>query len=127
MSSVVFDASALVALFRREAGADHVAQHLGDVAMSATNIAETYGRLLREAYRPDELRRDIEELGIDIHSLDAEQAFRVGEMEKETRQLGLSLGDRACLVLARMLGVPALTADREWRNLDLGIAIVVIR
>jgi PIN domain nuclease of toxin-antitoxin system len=40
---------------------------------------------------------------------------------------GLSLCDRACLALAQSLAVPALTADRSWARLDLGIAIEVIR
>jgi ribonuclease VapC len=41
--------------------------------------------------------------------------------------LGLSFGDRACLALAKSLVAPALTADRSWARLDLGIAIEVIR
>ena len=127
MSNVVLDASALVALMRGEAGSQRVAEHLGGVAMSATNVAEAYGRLLRDAHRPDELRRDIEALAIDIHSFDATQAFIVGDMEAKTRKLGLSLGDRACLALALTLKAPALTTDRQWRNTGLGVDVVVIR
>ena len=33
---------------------------------------------------------------------------------------GLSLGDRACLALAGLLGTPALTTDRLWAKLALG-------
>jgi PIN domain nuclease of toxin-antitoxin system len=40
---------------------------------------------------------------------------------------GLSLGDRACLALARMRRLPAVTADRAWARLDLGIAIELVR
>ena len=40
---------------------------------------------------------------------------------------GLSLGDRACLALARARSVPALTADRTWSRLELGISIEVVR
>jgi PIN domain nuclease of toxin-antitoxin system len=31
------------------------------------------------------------------------------------------------LALATRLGVPAVTADRAWANLDLGVEIVCIR
>ena len=44
-----------------------------------------------------------------------------------TRAHGLASGDRACLALARRLGLPALTADRTWAELGLGISVVVIR
>ena len=41
--------------------------------------------------------------------------------------LALSFGDRACLALARRLGLPALTAERAWAELDLGIPVEVFR
>ena len=41
-----------------------------------------------------------------------------------TKPFGLSLADRACLVLARRLGLPVVTADRAWAKLDLGIPLV---
>ena len=44
-----------------------------------------------------------------------------------TRGAGLSLGDRYCLALAQRLGVPVLTADQQWANVSVGIAIQVIR
>ena len=44
-----------------------------------------------------------------------------------TRSAGLSLADRACLALASRLGVPAVTADRAWTTLDVGVEIVCIR
>jgi ribonuclease VapC len=39
----------------------------------------------------------------------------------------LSLGDRACLALALSRSIPALTADRDWKKLKVGLSIVVIR
>jgi PIN domain nuclease of toxin-antitoxin system len=37
------------------------------------------------------------------------------------------LGDRACLALAIQRQATALTTDRAWKNLNLGIEIEVIR
>ena len=44
-----------------------------------------------------------------------------------TRAAGLSLGDRACLALARRYGVPALTADGAWGDVEAGVEVVVVR
>jgi PIN domain nuclease of toxin-antitoxin system len=44
-----------------------------------------------------------------------------------TRQAGLSLGDRACLALGLTRGLPVLTADRVWAQLDVGVEVVVCR
>jgi PIN domain nuclease of toxin-antitoxin system len=44
-----------------------------------------------------------------------------------TAPWGLSLGDRACLALARLRNLPAVTADRAWAKLDLAIPIEVVR
>jgi PIN domain nuclease of toxin-antitoxin system len=44
-----------------------------------------------------------------------------------TKASGLSLADRACLALAKRLDIPALTADRDWADLNLGIAVQLIR
>jgi len=39
----------------------------------------------------------------------------------------LSLGDRACLALGERLGLPVVTADRAWADLDLDVAVSLIR
>jgi ribonuclease VapC len=44
-----------------------------------------------------------------------------------TKRYGLSLGDRACLALAIERKAKVYTTDRNWKNLDLGIAVEVIR
>jgi PIN domain nuclease of toxin-antitoxin system len=124
---IVFDASALLALMRGEPGADAVASHLGRAAMSSVNVTEVYGRLLREAFAPDEFRRDIESLDFAAHDFTAEHAFLAGRMEPATRPLGLSLGDRACLALALQLGVPALSGDRRWLKADVGVTVDLFR
>ena len=45
----------------------------------------------------------------------------------ETKKLGLSLGDRACLALGLMSNKTVVTAERLWSRLKLGVAIEVIR
>ena len=55
------------------------------------------------------------------------QAAHVGDLRPETKSSGLSLGIRACLALAEALGAPALSADRDWRGVTIGVTIQVIR
>jgi ribonuclease VapC len=50
-----------------------------------------------------------------------------GRLWQATRDAGLSLADRACLALASRLGVPAVTADRAWSALDVGVEVIVVR
>jgi PIN domain nuclease of toxin-antitoxin system len=127
VSDIAFDASALIAIMRGEPGADVVASYLGRAVISTVNIAEVYGRLLREAFRPDEFRRLIEALDVDIVGFTTEHTYLAGRMEPATRALGLSLGDRACLALALELGIPALSGDRRWTQANVGVKIELFR
>jgi PIN domain nuclease of toxin-antitoxin system len=44
-----------------------------------------------------------------------------------TRKAELSLADRACLALALDLGGRPVTADRAWREIDVGLSVTLIR
>ena len=57
----------------------------------------------------------------------ADHARLVGNLIAETRTLGLSLADRACLALGLSLKAPVYTADRSWKNLKLGLQVHLIR
>ena len=53
MPSVVFDASALLALLRDEVGANVVAAHIGDGVISAVNLQEVIKELIRRGISLD--------------------------------------------------------------------------
>lgn len=89
--------------------------------------SEVYQRWAARAVDVAGLRADVETLGLEIVPLTAEDAEHAAELWSPTRQLGLSLGDRACLALSPRLGLPALTADRAWLKLDLGVQVQTIR
>ena len=56
-------------------------------------------------------------------------ALVAGRLRAQTSEAGLSLGDRFCLALALRDGLPAMTADKQWRVVAdaVGVQIVVIR
>ncbi|MDX8153618.1 PIN domain-containing protein [Patulibacter brassicae] len=128
--SYVVDASALIALLRDEPGADQVEAALADADgpahLSTVNLAEVH-----QALGPD---LPVGLVGapegaplIVAVSFSIEHARIAAALRPATRELGLSLADRACLALARAAALPALTADRAWARADVGVDVRVIR
>jgi PIN domain nuclease of toxin-antitoxin system len=54
-------------------------------------------------------------------------AIEVAHLRSLTRDQGLSLGDRACVALARRLGTAAYTADTTWSAAALDVELRQIR
>jgi ribonuclease VapC len=127
VNDVVLDASALLAVLRSEPGTERVEPRLEGAGIGAVNLSEVIAKLDEDGVPEAEIRRAIGRLELDVHAFDAQHAFAAGLLRRSTRALGLSFGDRACLALAQSLGASALTADRSWSRVDLGIAIEVIR
>ncbi len=127
MSNHVLDASALLALLNAEDGSDLVLDSLLHSVISTVNLAEVVTRLSILGMPEGEVREALTLLGLEIIPFDEEQAFRAGLLSSYTQPLGLSLGDRACLALALTTHAAALTADRVWKDLDIGVAIKLIR
>jgi ribonuclease VapC len=123
----VLDASAVLALLHSELGAGAVEEALEHAAISTVNWSEVCQRSIAQNVDISDLRADTEALGVQIMPFSVEDAEQAAELWSATRHVGLSLGDRACLGLARRLGRPALTADRAWLDLDLGVEIRAIR
>lgn len=128
MSRAVLDASALIALIFREPGSDRLTPSLMTTAVtSAVNLAEVHGKLLRSGFTSDDAWIAANEPIKEVVWFSAEQAKTAGDLTLQTRALGLSLGDRACLALALSMNAPVYTTDRSWSKLDLGIRIHALR
>ena len=96
--------------------------------MSAVNLAEVASKLADYGMPADTVAQVLDGIDLDLQAFDAAAAQVVGELRGATRERGLSLGDRACLGLARALGAVALTADQAWAGLKLpGITVELIR
>ncbi|MBK6768200.1 MAG: type II toxin-antitoxin system VapC family toxin [Ardenticatenales bacterium] len=124
---VVLDASALLALLLAEPGAARVAALLPDATVSAVNLSEVVAKLAEHGMPAAAIRTSIDSLNLDVRDFDARTAFEAGLLRPSTKALGLSLGDRVCLALARELGLPAITTERAWASADVGVAVEVIR
>jgi ribonuclease VapC len=123
----VLDASAILALLNSEPGSDVVSEALPGSVISALNLSEVVAKLEETGMPEKEIRRVLYPLGLDVESFDEDQAYRAGVLRSSTTNLRLSLGDRGCLGLAQKLGLPALTADKRWLQLSVGVTVRTIR
>ena len=127
MADAVLDASALIAFLRNERGTEKVAKVLTHSCISAVNLAEALGKLVEHGKPLEDVAFQVERLRIPVVPFDGEQASIAASLWKQTRAVGMSLGDRACVALARQCSLPALTTEADWLKCELGIKIVKIR
>ena len=123
--TVALDAWAALALLLGERGADRVAKASADAAFLAVNLAEARQRLAHRSVAPRPLDAAHALYSGRVAPFTEAQAYNAARLAAPT--LGLSLGDRACLALARSLGASVMTADRACAGLDVGVTVEVIR
>jgi ribonuclease VapC len=128
VNRVVLDASAVMTVINSEPGADKLTPQILSTALTSTvNLAEVHGKLIRRGFSPDDAWAAANGTIHETVAFTAEHAKTAGDLVVQTRALGLSLGDRACLALAVALQAAVYTADRSWKNLNVGVRIHVIR
>lgn len=129
----VLDASALLAHLRDEPGGDVVGEAIaGGAVISTVNLAEVFSRVADRGEDPAKLAAELTQSGlldgaITVEPFTVADAIDAGRLRPLTRDAGLSLGDRACLALARRLDAPALTADTDWQGVAHGVELRPIR
>ncbi len=123
----VLDASALLAFLFRESGHEQVATLLGTACISAVNLSEVLARFVRDGHDAVEVARHLAQLPLEVVPFTSADATATAALASVTRDFGLSIGDRACLALAKSRSLPAVTADHAWTRRDLGVTVRVIR
>jgi ribonuclease VapC len=125
MSPAVLDASALLALLQAEPGGEAVRAVLPDAAISAVNFSEGTGLYVRNGVAEAQVRQVLDPLPLQVVPFDTDLAYVAGLLLPATKSAGLSLGDRACLSLARRLGCRALTGGRVWAGIATGAGVEI--
>ena len=117
----------LAPVLRREALADLaalaervLAAITAGTAMTTLNFGEAAGWFVRQGADEAYVRSLRARLVFPLVPFDDDLAIRAALLLPATRSAGLSLGDRACLALARRSGTTALTADRAWAGASVG-------
>lgn len=124
---IALDASALLAFLLRERGHERVGALLNEACMSTVNFSEVLGRFARAGQDVGLIAQKLLEAPVELVAFSTQQAAIAAALVPETHANGLSLGDRACLALARERGIRAVTADASWERLKLSIGIEAIR
>ena len=127
LTEVVLDASALLALVQQEPGGDKVEPLMSHALMSAVNFCESIQRLRRGGMSFESVTMALTSLVPNPVAFDRESALVAASIHEKTRGQGISFGDCACLALALMRRVPAVTAERQWDKCDVGVEIIRIR
>lgn len=124
----MLDASAILALVHRERGHEKLTLSLLDgSAASTVNLTEVQGKLVSQGWPSGQAWEDATGFISSIVAFDDEQAKIAGDLILRTKPFGLSLGDRACLALAIVLGAPVYTAENIWKKLKLDVSVHIIR
>lgn len=129
MSSVVLDASAVLALLKGEPGGAKVAGALADAMISVVNLTEVVSHFAHLGMPVEEIENMLGALPLTLVAADTPLAWEAGRLRAVTSVAGLSLGDRYCLALAKREGVPAWTADKVWKTIAAaaGVKVTMIR
>ena len=126
-AEIVADASAILALLLGEGFDTFDPLRLLGCCISAVNIAEVLTKLVSGGLAEADAEAAVGRLDLRVVPFDGPQAQTAARLWPRTRQVGLSLGDRACIALALQFGRPVVTAERVWGRLGLGVEIVLIR
>ncbi len=129
MTTIALDASALLALLLGEPGGEKVESALDGALIAAVNLAEIVSHYAKLGAQRSDIETLLRPLPIRVIPIDTELSYEAGMLRPLTAKLGLSLGDRYCLALARREGVAALTAERRWPRIaaDAGVTVELIR
>ena len=95
--TIVLYSSALLAYLQGESGEEIVDGVLLESVISSVNWAEVVQKLLASEVEVERILNDLLALGLIIEPFTPEDGVMAGRLWLETRQAGLSLGDRALI------------------------------
>jgi ribonuclease VapC len=121
----VLDTSALLGMMKQAPGGSVVGVQLTQSAISAVNWSEVMEALRTDGVDIASMRSDLEIVGLAIFPFTPEDADDAAALWDAAH--GLTLGDRACLTLAKRLGLPVLTADSTWKRRVVGVDVQLVR
>lgn len=124
---IVLDASSVIALLNQEKGFEIVEENINNSIISSVNLSEVLTIANRVSNNIEITEELIRLFKNNIVDFDEEQAVIAAILDNDTKKYGLSLGDRACLALAKYKNYKVLTADKIWKEIDIGVDIILIR
>jgi ribonuclease VapC len=127
MTRAVLDASALLAVLRRERGAEIVVPVLYGAVVSAVNYSEVFKKGLERGGQVRDIEQLLDRQALDVIPFDRARAIAAAELLPHTSPHGLSFADRACLATGREFGLPVFTAEARMGQTELDVVVTLIR
>jgi ribonuclease VapC len=127
VTSVVLDASAVIALLRSEPGCDIVQAAIADAIISTVNYSEVLKKTIERGGTGEAAASFVSGLSIGIIPFDETLAAKSADLYPQTKEHGLSLADRACLALGIQRNCKVLTSERRMALPSLSIKVKLIR
>lgn len=127
MSSVVFDAAAVLAVLNKETGHQKAAARLYGATISAVNYGEVLKKGSERGGSIPHIAAILRQQRLDVVPFDEEQATLAAEIWEECKPFGLSFADRACIALGIKLDLPILTTDADMQKPSLSSTVELIR
>jgi ribonuclease VapC len=129
LSVVVLDASALLALLKREAGAEIVQASLNQAVIGAVNLGEAAQIQYLYGWNRNDFEVAIGLTEISVVPVSQQVALDAADFRELARKKGISQADCLCLALAKSEDAVALTADRDWLKIAdaIGVEVRMIR
>ena len=133
VNRIVLDSSAVLAMLLNEPGGEQVESLLDalgpgsgvQAAISSVNWCEILTRMQREKVGLSADRLSAILAGVDLYPFGKAEAEAAADYALVSQ--ALSLGDRACLALAKTLQATAWTTERLWSRIPLDVPIELIR
>lgn len=122
----VFDSSALLALLLAERGADVVAPIVRGAEIAIVNLGEAFTETAETGGNIDATDAIVFAWGVSVRAFQDARALQTARVRPRTANVGLSLGDRACVARGVVSMLPVITADRQMANADIGVDIRLI-
>jgi ribonuclease VapC len=127
VTSVVLDASAVIAVLNSEPGAEVVLSAIAGALISAVNYSEVLKKAIEHCQAIDPIPALLHSYSVEIVAFDEAMVAASAELFPATKAHGMSFADRACLALGIQRKLMVLTSERKMRISTLPIKVKLIR
>jgi ribonuclease VapC len=126
--SCVLDASALMALINNEPGAEFIEEYIEHACISSINFTEVLSKMLEQDVPAEAAQAVLDNFNLEVIAFEQKQILGTSLLRTQTKQYGLSLADRICLDLGKLLKLPIITTDQIWKKLkNQDFNVIVVR
>lgn len=123
----LLDTSAIITLLKKEPGYQILEDLIANSSISSVNLSELVAVLVRSGITETEIDQIITDLVPEIIPFCENLAIQAGKLANQTRGLGLSLGDRACIATGIHHNRAIYTTDKIWQELKAPADIILVR